>query len=53
MRRTGICGAAETLLIDKNLEKESILKIISKLQEVNCEIRGHKSLKDIKYYKRF
>ena len=27
MRRTGICGAAETLLIDKNLEKESILKI--------------------------
>ena len=47
MRRTGICGAAETLLIDKNLEKESILKIISKLQEVNCEIRGHKSLKDI------
>ena len=47
MRRTGICGAAETLLIDKNLEKESILKIISQLQEVNCEIRGHKSLKDI------
>ena len=47
MRRTGICGAAETLLIDKNLEKESILKIISHLQEVNCEIRGHKSLKDI------
>ena len=47
MRRTGICGAAETLLIDKNLEKESILKIISELQEVNCEIRGDKSLKDI------
>ena len=47
MRRTGICGAAETLLIDKNLEKESILKIISQLQEVNCEIRGDKSLKDI------
>ena len=47
MRRTGICGAAETLLIDKNLEKESILKIISELQEVNCKIRGHKSLKDI------
>merc|ERR1711991_543496 len=47
MRRTGICGAAETLLIDKNLEKESILKIISQLREVNCEIRGDKSLKDI------
>ena len=47
MRRTGICGAAETLLIDKNLDKESILKIISQLQEVNCEIRGDKSLKDI------
>ena len=47
MRRTGICGAAETLLIDKNLEKESILKIISQLQEVNCEIRGDKYLKDI------
>ena len=47
MRRTGICGAAETLLIDKNLEKESILKIISQLQEVNCEIRGEKTLNDI------
>ncbi len=47
MRRTGICGAAETLLIDKKLEKDSILKIISKLQEANCEIRGDKSLKNI------
>ncbi len=46
-RNFTICGAAETLLIDKNLEKESILKIISELQEVNCEIRGDKSLKDI------
>jgi len=47
MRRTGICGAAETLLIDKKLKKENILKITSQLKAVNCEIRGDKFLKDI------
>ena len=47
MRRTGICGAAETLLIDKRLEKDSILKIISQLKEVKCEIRGDQFLKNI------
>ena len=47
MRRTGICGAAETLLIDKKLHRDSIHKIIIQLQKANCEVRGEKFLKDI------
>ena len=47
MRRTGICGAAETLLIDKKLHRDSIHKIIIQLQKANCEVRGEKFLRDI------
>jgi glutamate-5-semialdehyde dehydrogenase len=40
MRRTGICGAAETLLVDKSIA-DSVLPAIAKaLREVSCEIRG-------------
>ena len=47
MRRTGICGAAETLLIDKKLQNDKIFKIISELQKFNCEIRGDEFIKNI------
>ena len=39
MRRTGICGAAESLLIHKSQFKNAH-KIIQKLVEADCEIRG-------------
>ena len=39
MRRPGICGAAETLLIDKS-QVNKISKILNKLYEAGCEIRG-------------
>ena len=39
MRRPGICGAAETLLIHKK-KSDDALKIIEKLVEAGCEIRG-------------
>ena len=39
MRRTGICGAAETLLIDKKLENKT-LEILKDLKSANCEIRA-------------
>ncbi len=39
MRRPEICGAAETLLIDKNIKDEA-MKILEPLKKVNCEIRG-------------
>ena len=39
MRRPGICGAAETLLIDKVLSKNT-MDILADLVEAKCEIRG-------------
>ena len=39
MRRPGICGAAETLLVDKSLSNQ-ILNLIQKLVDAKCEIRG-------------
>jgi len=40
MRRTGICGAAETLLIDKAVLHSHGLPILGDLAEAGCEIRG-------------
>ena len=40
MRRTSICGAAETLLIDKSIYQEYLPKILAKLDSLGCEIRG-------------
>ena len=47
MRRTSICGAAETLLIDKSIYKEYLPKILSKLSSLGCEIRGDIHVKDV------
>tara|TARA_Y100000590_G_C15741759_1_gene1020520 strand:- start:2484 stop:3740 length:1257 start_codon:yes stop_codon:yes gene_type:complete len=46
MRRPGICGAAETLLIDKKLSKD-FLYILKDLKDVNCEIRGDNIIKNL------
>jgi glutamate-5-semialdehyde dehydrogenase len=40
MRRTGICGAAETLLIDKALPEETARQILASLNEAKCAIVG-------------
>ena len=40
LRRTGICGAAETLLIDRACAKEILPIILSALHARQCEIRG-------------
>ena len=40
MRRTGICGAAETLLVDKRCLNTHLTPIIDALIEAECEIRG-------------
>ena len=39
MRRPGICGAAETLLIDNKLSNQAT-EILEELKEAECEIRG-------------
>jgi len=40
MRRTGICGAAETLLVDRAVADTHLVPILTKLTEAGCEIRG-------------
>jgi len=40
MRRTGICGAAETLLIDRNCLETHLTPIVDALTEAGCELRG-------------
>ena len=40
MRRTGICGATETLLIDRDALKTHLPDIVTALAEKGCEIRG-------------
>ena len=45
MRNVSICGAAETLLIDKKCLKTHIKPILKKLDELKCKIIGDKKLK--------
>ena len=47
LRRTSICGAAETLLIHKSVKKNDIYKILEKLKTKKCKIIGDKKIKKI------
>jgi glutamate-5-semialdehyde dehydrogenase len=40
MRRTGICGATETLLIDEKAAPAMLTDIVGGLIEAGCEVRG-------------
>lgn len=40
MRRTGICGAAETLLVDRAVADSLIPLVCNALRDAGCEIRG-------------
>ena len=40
MRRVGICGAAETLLVDKEVTATHLKPIVEALQNAGCSIRG-------------
>ena len=44
MRRTGICGALETLLIHREVNDDIILPILTALSEKGCEIRGDEKI---------
>jgi glutamate-5-semialdehyde dehydrogenase len=40
MRRTGICGAAETLLVDRACAGSHLRPLVEALREAGCEVRG-------------
>ena len=40
MRRTGVCGAAETLLVDRAVAATHLKPLVEMLIEAGCELRG-------------
>ena len=46
LRRTGICGAAETLLVDRDCVDTHLPEIIKLLSDGGCEIRGDEICKE-------
>ncbi len=40
MRRVSVCGAAETLLIDRAVLDTHLMPVVAKLHELGCEVRG-------------
>jgi glutamate-5-semialdehyde dehydrogenase len=47
MRRTGICGAAETLLIDRACAATHLAPIVQDLLAAGCEVRGDPSVQRV------
>ena len=45
MRRTGICGAAETLLVDRAVAETHLVPILTALAEAGCEIRADEEVR--------
>ena len=44
MRRTGVCGATETLLMDRNGAKQMLVPIVTALIDAGCEVRGDETV---------
>ena len=40
MRRTGVCGATECLLVDRNADDDNLTPLVKALLHAGCEVRG-------------
>ncbi len=47
MRRTSVCGAAETLLVDRTVLKSHGLPVLEDLAKAGCEIRGDEAVREV------
>ncbi len=47
MRRTGICGAAETVLVDQKAAAQLIPTVVDALVEAGCEVRGDDRVQEL------
>lgn len=47
MRRTGICGAAETLLVDRAVVADLLPPVLDDLAAAGCELRGDETVRAI------
>jgi glutamate-5-semialdehyde dehydrogenase len=47
MRRTGVCGAAETLLVDRAAEATHLRPLLTMLLDAGCEVRGDSAAQNV------
>jgi glutamate-5-semialdehyde dehydrogenase len=47
MRRTGVCGAAETLLVDRAVAPTHLRPLITTLLDAGCEVRGDEATRAV------
>ncbi len=47
MRRTGICGAAETILVDRSAAERLVPEVVAVLQDAGCEVRGDRDVAEL------
>jgi len=47
MRRPGICGAAETLLVDRSAVATHLQPLVAMLLEAGCEVRGDATVQSV------
>src|SRR6266566_1696159 len=45
MRRTGVCGAAETVLIDRAVALDQLKPLVTMLIDAGCEVRGDETVR--------
>ena len=47
LRRTGVCGSAETLLVDSACAKTHLAPLIKDLLDAGCEVRGDATVQNV------
>ncbi len=47
LRRTGICGATETLLVDRACATTHLMPLVKMLLDAGCEVRGDDSTRNV------
>jgi glutamate-5-semialdehyde dehydrogenase len=47
MRRTGVCGAAETLLVDRAAAQADLVPLVTMLLDAGCEVRGDRDTQGV------
>jgi glutamate-5-semialdehyde dehydrogenase len=47
MRRTGVCGSAETLLVDRACAGTHLKPLVSMLLDAGCAVRGDEAVQDV------
>jgi glutamate-5-semialdehyde dehydrogenase len=47
MRRTGVCGAAETLLVDRAVAPTHLQPLVTMLLDAGCEVRGDETTRAV------